>query len=105
MHAQRPRIWHAVVAGVLLALCVLAPANAQETNEIPPLNTGNTRDPTDAVMESANRALVKVFSHSDELAKYFSDAFNWLVGRLSTGIADIRCNGHRHPTFPNSNIS
>ena len=102
MAAHSPRLFFAVMAGVFLALSPHA-SDAQETNEIPPLNTGNTRDPTDAVMESANRALVKVFSHSDELAKYVIDAFNWLVGRLSTGIADIRCNGH--PTFPKSNIS
>ena len=84
-----PRIWHTVIAGVILALCVLAPANAQEANhpnEIPPLNPGDdTRDPTDVVMESANKALVRVFSNSDDLAKYVIDAFNWLVGRISKG--------------------
>ena len=81
---------HAVMAGVLLAVSVLAPANAQETNEIPPLHHGDgdaARDPTDVVLDSTNRALVKMFSNSDDLARYFIDAFNWLVGRISTGTA------------------
>ena len=89
MPAQRPRIWQAVIAGLLLALCgVHATASAQETNDIPPLGRGGggVEDPTDVVMESANRALVRVFSQSDDLARYFIDAFNWLVGRISTGI-------------------
>ena len=88
MHAQRPRIRHAVIAGVLLllALFVRAAANAQETNEIPPLDPGDARDPTDVVMESANKALVRAFSNSEDLARYFIDAFNWLVGRVSKGI-------------------
>ena len=86
MPAQRPRIWQAAIVGLLL--CVRAPVSAQETNEIPPLGRGGgeVEDPTDVVMESANRALVRVFSQSDDLARYFIDAFNWLVGRISTGI-------------------
>ena len=92
MPAQRPRIWQGVIAGLLLALCcVRAPASAQETNEIPPLSRGEgVEDPTDVVMESANRALVRVFSQSDDLARYFIDAFNWLVGRISTGILHLK---------------
>ena len=92
MPAQRPRICQAVITGFLLALCgVRAPASAQETNEIPPLSNGmEAEDPTDVVMESANRALVRVFSQSDDLARYFIDAFNWLVGRISTGILHLQ---------------
>merc|ERR1712037_251989 len=44
------------------------------------------RDPADVVMESANKALVRAFSNSEDLARYFIDAFNWLVGRVSKAL-------------------
>ena len=86
MAAHSPRLFFAVLAGVLLALSPHA-GDAQETNEIPPLDFSSVAaasppDPTDLVMEGANRALVRVFSNSDAVARYFVDTINWLAGRL-----------------------